>query len=204
MNEDKHMQPPVHLYLRVREDLLPRFCLLTGGGFTVWATTGCSIRDLLCRQLGVPPDYLEKRIQTIFLDGRAVDDPEIAIVRPGSTVALSAAMPGIAGAMFRKGSGYAAMRSQISHAGRDADRVVGGQGRLVIKLFNAVQVELGPLMLRRGIQIPGKALSDLLRGRSDAFRSGILAARMDDAPISPHDLVERDWGDQDVVLHVGS
>ena len=202
MKEDEYMQPLVHLYLRVREDLLPRFRLLTGGGFTVYARTGRSIRDLLCGQLGIPPDYLEKRIQTIFLNGKAVDDPQIAIVRPGSTIALSAAMPGIAGAMFRKGSAYAAMRSQISHANRDSDRVVDGQGRLVIKLFNAVQVEMGPLMLRRGIQIPGKALSDLFRGRSDAFRSGILTARMDDPPISPHDLLEKDWRDQDIVLQV--
>ena len=202
MNEDKHVQPPARLCLTVREDLLPRFCLLTGGGFAVRARTGCSIRDLLCGQLGVAPEYLETRIQTIFLNGKAVDDPEAAIVGPDSTIALSAAMPGIAGAMFRKASAYAAMRSQISHANQDADRAIESQGRVLVKLFNVVQVELGPLMLRRGIQIPGKALSDLLRGRSDAFRSGILTARMDRAPVSSHDLLKKDWRDQDVVLQV--
>ncbi len=202
MKEDEYVQPPVRLYLRVREDLLPRFSLLTGGGFIVCARTGRSIRDLLCGQLGVPPDYLEKRIQTIFLNGRVVDDPQIAIVRPDSTIALSATMPGIAGAMFRRGSAYAVMRSRISHADRDADRAADGQGRLVIKLFNAVQAELGPRMLHRGVQIPGKALCDLFRGRSDAFRSGILTARIEDAPISPHDLLEKDWKDQDIVIQV--
>jgi len=198
------MQPPVHLHLKVREELLPRFCLLTGGGFIVRARTGRSIQDLLCGQLGIPPDYLEKRIQTIFLNGKAVDDPEAATVSPGSTIALSAAMPGIAGAMFRRESAYAAMRSEISHANRDADHPVDDQSRPVIKLFNAVQVELGPSMLRRGIQIPGRALSNLFRDRSDAFRPGILRARIGDAPISPDDLLERDWEDQDIVLHVGS
>ena len=204
MKEDEYMQPLVHLHLRVRADLLPSFCLLAGGGFTVCARTGRSIRDLLCRQLEIPPDYLEKRIQTIFLDGKAVDDPDITIVRPNSTIALSAAMPGIAGAMFRKGSACATMRTQIVQVNRDADRVVECRGRLVIKLFNMVQVEIGPMMLRRGMQIPGAALSDLFEGRTDAFRSGILTARLGHAPVSTRDLFERDWKDQDVVLHVGS
>ena len=197
------MRPLIHLDLKVRDDLLPRFCLLTGGGFTVGAGTGGSLRDLLCEQLGIPPDYLEKRIQTIFLNGKAVDDAQIATVEPGSTIALSAAMPGIAGAMFRKGSVYAPMRSQISHGHRKADRLVDSQGRVVIKLFNAVQAELGPLLLSRGIQIPGRALARLFRGRPQTFCSGILAARIDDAPISPHDLLEKDWEGQDVVLSIG-
>ena len=34
----------------------------------------CSIKSLLCDQLGVTPDFVDKRIQTIFLDGKAVDD----------------------------------------------------------------------------------------------------------------------------------
>ena len=198
------MQPLVRLSLRVKEDALPRFCLLTGGGFAVCARTGCSIRDLLCGQLGVPTDYLEKRIQTVFLDGNVVDDPAIATVPAGSTIALSAAMPGVAGAMFRKDSPYASMRNQISHADREADREADRRGRLVIKLFNMLQGELGPTMLRRGVQIPGKALSGLFRGRSEAFRPGILAARIDDAPISPGVLVEMSWEGHDLFLRVSS
>ena len=204
MEDDKRMQPLRRLSLTVREDLVPRFCLLTGGGFKVCARTGSSIRDVLCGPLRVPTHYLEKRIQTVFLDGEAVDDPEIAAVRPGSTIALSAAMPGIAGAILRKGSPYAPMRSRVSRGNPDADRVVNCLGTIVIKLFNAVQVELGPAMLRRGVHIAVKALSDLFRGRSDAFRSGILTARIDDAPISPRDLLEMDWRDQDLVLCIRS
>jgi hypothetical protein len=159
---------------------------------------------LLCQQLDVPADYLERRIQTVFLNGRVVDDPAVATVPAGSTIALSAAMPGVAGAMLRKRSPYAAMRSPISHPSRDADREAGRQGRLVVKLFNMVRDELGPTMLRRGIQIPGKALTDLFRGRSKAFRRGILAAQIDDAPVSPALLLETNWADQELLLQVSS
>ncbi len=203
-NESVDVRPPVDLYLKVREDCLARFCLLTGGGFLVDAGNGRCLRDLLCEQLRIPPDYLAKRIQTIFLNGKVVDDPNETLVQPGSTIALSAAMPGIAGAMFRKGSAYAPMRACISQTRHDIDRLEDGQSPLVIKLFNLVQVELGPLMLRDGIRISGRALSSLFRGRTQAFRSGILTAHVGDVPISPQELLERDWQDQDVILHVHS
>jgi hypothetical protein len=204
MSRDQDTQPLIRLSLSVTRDELPRFCLLFGGGFTVLARTGCSIRDLLCGQLDVPADYLEKGIQTVFLNGRVVDDPAVATVPDGATIALSAAMPGVAGAMFRKRSPYASMRSPISHPNRPSDRQADRQGRLVIKLFNMVRDELGPTLLRRGIQIPGKALTDLFRGRSNAFRPGILAARIDDAPVSPDLLFETDWTDQELLLQVSS
>jgi len=204
MNEARQVRSPVRLSLTVSEDLLPRFCLLTGSGFIVRAAAGCSVHDLLCGPLGIAGDYLEQRIQTIFLNGTVVDDPRAATVPADSTIALSAAMPGIAGIMLRKGSPYASMRSQISHAGRDAGRAADGRSRLVIKLFNMVQVELGPAMLRRGVQIPGKALADLFRGRSKAFFPGVLAARIDDAPMEPRAVFETNWTDQEVLLHLGS
>ena len=204
MSRDQDLQPLTRLSLSVTEDVLPRFCLLFGGGFTVLARTGCSVRDLLCGQLDVPADYLERRIQTVFLNGRVVDDPAAATVPAGATIALSAAMPGVAGAMLRKHSPYAAMRIPISHPDRDADWEADRPGRVVIKLFNMVRDELGPTMLRRGVQIPGKALADLFRGRSNAFRPGILAARIDDAPVSPGLLFETNWADQELLLRVSS
>lgn len=194
----------MHLSLMVSEELLPRFCLLAGSGLTICARTGCSVQDLLCGQLDIPPEYLEKRIQTILLDSSVVDDPQLATVAAGSTIALSAAMPGIAGAMLRRGSPYAAMRSQISHANRVVRPAAVGQGHVVVKLFNMVQGELGSPMLARGVQISGKALSDFFRGRSGAFRRGILTARIDESCVDPHVPLEMDWTDQDIFLQVSS
>lgn len=203
MEQYEIAEPLIHLSLKVAEDLLPRFCLLTGDGFIVRVRAGCSIRDLLCVQLGVPTEYLQTRIQTIFLNGEVVDNPQVAVVPSDSTIALSAAMPGVAGAMLRKGSPYAPMRSQISYPHRGADDDTG-QGRVVIKLFNLIQGELGPAFLRRGIQVPGKALSDLFRGRATAFRPGILAAHMDDAEIAADALFETSWTDHQLLLRVSS
>jgi hypothetical protein len=85
MKERGHMQPSVQLLLTIVDDLLPRFCVLAGSGFTMAVRTGCSLQDLLCGQCGVPSAYLKRRIQTIFLDGSVVDDPHVALqVRPRS------------------------------------------------------------------------------------------------------------------------
>ena len=194
--------PLVDLSLTVSEELLPRFCLLAGSGVTILARTGCSVQDLLCGQLEISPEYLDKRIQTIFLDSRVVGDLQLATVAAGSTVALSAAMPGIAGAMLRKGSPYAAMRSRISHADRAVDPPSVGQGPVVIKLFNMLQRELGPSLLARGVQVTGKSLADLLHDWPETARRGILTAQINKKSVAADVPFETDWTDQDVFLQV--
>jgi len=69
------------------------------------ATVGCSIKNLLCNQFDITPEYLSDRISTIFLNGKPVDDVESAIIKDNSILALSGAMPGLVGATFRKGGG---------------------------------------------------------------------------------------------------
>ncbi len=194
----------VHLSLTVDDEVLPHFCLLAGSGLRIRVRTGCSVRDLLCGQLGISPTYLEARIQTVFLDGSVVDDPQRATVAAGSTIALSAAMPGIAGAMLRRGSPYAPMRSQISHAGPAVAPAAARPDDVVIKLFNMLQGELGPALLARGVHSSGRALSDLFRGRSEVFRSGILVARIDGSAVDPRVPLEMDWAGQVVFLQVRS
>ena len=89
----------INLSLTVASDRLSLFSPLLGQGFSLKVRTGCSIRELLCRQLGVRADYVDQRIQTIFLDGKTVDDVDTAMIRQDSTLALSAALPGLAGSM---------------------------------------------------------------------------------------------------------
>jgi hypothetical protein len=65
-------------------------------------------------------------------------------------------------------------------------------------------LELGPTFLRRGLHVPGKALSDLFRGRVTAFRPGIVAAQMDDVEIPVDALFETNWTDRQVLLRISS
>ena len=115
----------------------------------------CSVQDFLTGQLGINPDYVRDRIATVFVDGSVVDDLGTATLRPGSTLTLSAAMPGLVGASLRKGGFYSAMRSEISWKADDEtrQRLDGPPGAIRIKLFNSVLREIGPTLLRHGVLV---------------------------------------------------
>ncbi|MCP4694855.1 MAG: hypothetical protein GY859_42900, partial [Desulfobacterales bacterium] len=63
----------VNIRLNVAEPLAPRFFQLLSMGFRVSVHDEIGLKDLLLDRLGVAPDYLEDRIQTIFLNGKPVD-----------------------------------------------------------------------------------------------------------------------------------
>jgi hypothetical protein len=204
MTENSPVDPPTRIALTVTNEVLERFCLLTGGGFKIRARLGGSVRELLCGQLGVAPAYLDERVQTIFLNGKVVDDPDTATVPAGATIALSAAMPGIAGIMLRRRSPYAPMRSQLSHDDRPSELGAASEGEVLLKLFNLLQPELGPAFLRRGMLIPGRALGELLARRWAAFRAGILAAEVAGEHVAASVLRDTDWTNREVWLQVRS
>ena len=115
----------------------------------------CSVGDFLTEQLGFDPGYIRDRIATVFVDGWVVDDLATATIRPGSTLTLSAAMPGLVGATLRRGGYYSAMRSEISWKAVD-DRQDGRDAppaTIRLKLFNTVLRDIGPTVLGRGVLI---------------------------------------------------
>ena len=117
-SSEQHSMPPsreITISLAWNPARLSDFGHILQQGFKLRARLGTSIRQVLCDQFGVDHDYLDKRINTIFLDGKAVDDVDSSTIREGSVLALSAAMPGFVGAAFRKGGYYSAMRGAISH-----------------------------------------------------------------------------------------
>lgn len=119
-------------------------------GFKIKTTVNCSIRRLLCDHLGISPAYLEERIKTIFLDGKPVDDLDTAIVKNGSTLALSAAMPGLVGATMRRGGVLASFRNTITHE-KESQTSDEEKGTVCIKLFNMLINELMPHFLHLGV-----------------------------------------------------
>ena len=167
----------------------------------VKAQVGCSIKAFLCQQLGLSPEYVDKTIQTIFLDGRPVDDIDSAMVEDGSTLALSAAMPGLAGATLRKGGYYAPMRSQISYREVTTSRPLQ-EGMILVKLFNLVLRDVGPTLLKQGIWIKGEDLSDFLGRQPDDFWSGCQRAQVDGKDLNVAELLEMKWNDQEIFLQL--
>jgi hypothetical protein len=108
------------------------------------------------------PAYLTDRINTIFLDGKPVDNVNTAIVNDGSTLALSAAMPGLVGATFRKAGCLASFRGSITYREESADEGVLNNGHMTLKLFNLLLREMGPQVLERGLWMNGDDLIRLL------------------------------------------
>jgi hypothetical protein len=162
----------VKLRLSVTADRLACFFPLLQKGFAIDVTLGRSIHALLRDELGVPESYIETRIQTVFLDGKPVDDIDTALVPDGSTLALAPAMPGLMGAMLRRGGYYAPMRSGITH--RD-DRAVQEikKGRIVVKLFGSALRDLGPTFLKRGVQVDAGDLAKVMRELPEDCHEGL-------------------------------
>ena len=189
----------INLELTVESDRLSLFSSLLGQGFTLKVRTGCSLRELLCEQLGVHADYVDQRIQTIFLDGKTVDDVDTAVIRQESTLALSAAMPGLAGATLRRGGAYAAMRRQISHQNTAGHNSVAN-GVVMLKLFNLVALELGPGFLKQGIWIRGKHMENFFKKVPDYFWPGCRAAEIDGTPLKVEEIGRLEWRHRQVFL----
>jgi len=187
------------LYMVVTPDVLARFIRLLSQGFLVDARADCSINDLLGQDLGVDEEYIDRRIQTIFLNGRAVDDIKSARISPESSLALSAAMPGMVGSTFRKAGVFAGMRSQISHdSGTSVDH--DGKIKVTIKLFNLVAKELGPGFLQRGVRLKGKPLQDFISENFDFLKQGFRSVELDDQSIEPSQLLKTELTNKFVFL----
>ena len=90
------------LVLTVMFGDVPKFVGLLNAGFMINVRVGESVRTLLCDRIGLDQSYFDERIQTLFLNSKPVDDPATAVVKDNAILALSAAMPGLVGATFRK------------------------------------------------------------------------------------------------------
>jgi len=132
---------------------IPFFFSLLQKGFMVKARVGVSVQTFLGDHFGLSPEYLRDRVKTIFLDGKSVDDLDKTLIPDGSRLALSAALPGLAGAVLRRGSPFAGLRSRVVEGEKDLPGKPE-EGFVYLKLFNLLLPELGPVFLRKGILIP--------------------------------------------------
>jgi hypothetical protein len=138
-------------------------------GVDVEVETGCSVKQLLTEQFGIPADYIASRITTLFLNSRAVDNAATALVHDGAVLALSGAIPGLVGATMRSGGYYAAMRGAMTFH-NDHAVPVAKRGKIKLKLFNLLLDELGPRILQRGIILSAEGLRKFFAAQPDNFR----------------------------------
>lgn len=149
------------------ETQIERLSTLLQKGCFVKVRIGCSMRELLCDQFDISPEYVKQDIKVLFLDFSPVDDIDTAIIKDGSIVALSAAMPGLVGAAMRK-DGLSWMRSSITYH-EDAAEQGPREGLVHIKLFNQVMADLGETFLRRGVYVKSGFLAGFLERFGEDF-----------------------------------
>jgi len=191
----------MELSIAVADDHLPKLVGLLAPWFSVRAQVGIDLKTFVCEQLGVHEVYFEERIQTIFLDSKPVDDVATALVHDGSVLALSAAMPGLVGATFRKGGQYSWMRKAISHGG-DEKSDQAAHGWVTVKLFNMVLKELGPGFLEQGVWIDGGRVQAFINSQPQVFRQHIQVLPLEGLPVSPDEFLGQDLSDTSIFIKV--
>jgi hypothetical protein len=140
---------------------LSRFEALFQRGVAVRACAR-SVLGFLVDEVGLTPEYVRDRITTVFLDGQVVDALDDAVLREGSRLALSAAMPGLVGATLRRSGPYAAMRAEITRRPEhEPDARTRAPVVIQVKLFNMLIHEVGPALLVRGVLLERDALGAL-------------------------------------------
>lgn len=137
--------------------------------------TPCTVRRLLEDVLRIPHAYVEGRIQTLLLNGLAVDNLDTAVLRSGARLALSAAMPGVAGATLRRDGHYAPMRKSIT---LDETPVEPGQEApfwLELRCFNDIAREQAVHLVRHGLAAPAENFGAGLRPLAEALPASLPA-----------------------------
>ena len=163
------MQGGRSIEVQLAPELLRIFFPLFQEGVGIEVETGCSIRELLIEQFGIAAEYISTRITTVFLNNRAVDKMDSALVYDGAVLALSGAMPGLVGATMRSGGFYAAMRGNMTYENGAAAPEVKA-GIIKLKLFNLLLAEIGPRLLMRGIILPLGRWQEFLGQQPEQFR----------------------------------
>lgn len=145
------------------------FYFLLQQGISIQTIVGESIHAFLLNRLELTPEEIDATIQTVFLNGKAVDDLDNAFVSEGASLALSGALPGLVGATMRRGGFYSSLRNPINYQEETGDQVLR-EGMIVLKLFNILLKDIGPRLLSKGFLIESFQLQDFLKRNESELR----------------------------------
>jgi hypothetical protein len=177
---------PVTLCLRTTKNAAPKTATLLQRGFVLPVTDTISIAELLMGLPGFNQEYIRDRIQTIFVNGLAEDNTSREL-SAGDILALSAAMPGLAGAIFRRGGQHASLRTRPAELNPfESDQ----SGYITVKLFNMIATETGPQLLQTGILIKGKTLARFLDRQGERILPVIERAEVKGTPVKLPELAD--------------
>ncbi len=167
--------------------LISHFVILLQQGVIIRSRIGCSIGAFLREEIGATERTIEK-IQSVILDGSPVDDIESALLKAGSVLALSAAMPGLVGATLRRGGTYSSFRSAITYH-ETGEECASGEGFVQIKVFNLLMAELGPALLQRGVILSSVDFLSFASGQSPDFWERCRHITFDSRPVNSRELL---------------
>ncbi|MGB9618588.1 MAG: hypothetical protein ACPL7J_14810 [Desulfomonilaceae bacterium] len=182
------MPQPIRIRLVGPVRLAQSFGELFQKGFLIEVEEGATVREVVTGPMQVDAQYLDSRINTIFLNGHTVDNVDVSRVEGGTVLSLSASMPGFVGAALRKGGFYAVMRADITHA-QNNHYAAGRPAQIIVRLYNMVARELGPGFLARGVWFWRSDLLEFLSGRSEAFWRACDHIAVDDQEIERENLM---------------
>lgn len=173
------------LRLQLPPDALAGFASLLQHGLLFPMQHAVSLLPFLVSLPGFSADYIEKNVQTIFINGVAADslDRELDI---GTTVALSAAMPGLAGAIFRRQGVHGSLRSQPM----TKPAAPTGAGFLTLKLFNSIATDRISDLLHQGFLVSGKTLARFAGMRGPLFQS-VVGIRLEGQEVDYQAFIEK-------------
>lgn len=188
------VEPILHLTLLVPTQAMGRFTTLLQYGIITETEPGLSVGGFLCSLPGFTSQYIAERVETIFLNGLPVDYLTTQITGSWPVLAVSAAMPGLAGAIFRKNSFHTALRTIPRRKTGESDP---GEKKssVVLKLFNVVARERGPALFARGCLLRSSAVLKFIRQRPQLL-SEVLQCTCDDKPVKRRDLQRLLQGDR--------
>ena len=185
------LQKAATLSLELAGEQIASLFLLLQNGFFINACVGCSIKDFFLEQLNVSPEYVQEKIQGIFLDGKPADEIETAIVRDGARLTLSGTMPGLAGIALRRGP-LAVFRLGITHR-ETGGNCHAGDGFIQLKLLNLLMKDLGPELFKKGIYINSAELAGYLGNLPTGFWQECKTVSLDGGQAAPEMFHEGLW-----------
>lgn len=168
------------------DDKLLRLSTMLQSGFVEIGRQGETILSFLLTLDGFSESYLDREVQTVFYNGDALDELDTPLAGETATIALGSAMPGLAGAIMKKGSICGALRKNRQIVDTES---AGEPVAVRVKLFSTVARQRGPQLLLKGLKIDAGDLLHFLEIRPQLVRA-MKNIRFRGQTVQPQELLE--------------